>query len=797
MNRCGRLALVYRGVFAASLLALVGCGDDELSDDFYGPIDLAPYFFDGSTAAAPDRGLPREIRPSRGWFNGLRVEYYDFGLVSHRRRRNAGGTTLAEPDIAFVNPIYFFFDSKNQPMFSKPIYEWRTGVFYMRGGENALNPNPADPPAEESRRRGYYDLAYSARARTTIWDAARGSDDYQRPIVDVLNGNANYTGLWEIIEVIASDGYKPDSIKSLATLQAGIDSGKLSTNRTQKVINCPVVDDRTFVSPSPMAIRMKSDPARQEMRPFFVPHPRVEIWYRTKLGSCYLANGWETLGETAIEGNREADPRDPKNLTLFPAKIDPNRRLDTFDVIRYAVGEGNNQVLSVVVPAGKIYIPKVTISTLNPSQNNYDLRYFGDDITPSIPRHFESDPPGYSPITWLWDITVPQDPPYASGSFKGLNDVDPMATKARDFVNNNSPVWTRNYPVVGVASPCKGNQDCPGFDRQCNVLPDLDLATADPPPGKNLADVMIEREGGPRCDAPAVGYGQYCAPAIARCESQVPAVPGTGGAKSSWELLQAMKVGAAGPNLQVHAPAANALKAWNDAKPVQDGIINNPASTPEQQMAARAELTRLENAYNTAKARADSYAAKGYTTDLANQGYVCQPPAGTANVYGGYCYIRCDGGASRGSVPADDPTRASGTTVKRMLEVPDARVSNKLNMKEFTFQFDAQCGGTELLGYRCLPSSGRTEKQRVCVRECSTRNTENDNTAICTYPVNDGLGKKAPDTGKATDYSFYAGQPATQKFPGQTCNNLGGVTACTWNPDFEPRSEASMWPPPQ
>ena len=69
-----------------------------------------------------------------------------------------------------------------------------------------------------------------------------------------------------------------------------------------------MVDDRTFVTPSPMAVRMKADPARPEVQPFYVPHPRVEIWYRTKLGSCYLANGWETLGETKVENNRELDP---------------------------------------------------------------------------------------------------------------------------------------------------------------------------------------------------------------------------------------------------------------------------------------------------------------------------------------------------------------------------------------------------------------------------------------------------------------------------------------------------------
>jgi hypothetical protein len=200
----------------------------------------------------------------------------------------------------------------------------------------------------------------------------------------------------------------------------------------------------------------------------------------------------------------------------------------------------------------------------------------------------------------------------------------------------------------------------------------------------------------------------------------------------------------------------------------------------------------LTNAYNTAKARADSYAAKGYTTDLAPQGYACQPPAGTANVYGGYCYIRCDGAASAGSIPAGDPTKN-----KRMLQVTDARVLNKVNDTEYTFGYDTKCGGANLLGYRCLPSSGRSEKLRVCVRECSTRNTENLNAAICNYQLNDGQEKTGMGAGVPTEYPFSEGQPATNNFPGQSCNNLGGVTACTWNPDFEPRNPEAMWPPQQ
>jgi len=210
-----------------------------------------------------------------------------------------------------------------------------------------------------------------------------------------------------------------------------------------------------------------------------------------------------------------------------------------------------------------------------------------------------------------------------------------------------------------------------------------------------------------------------------------------------------------------------------------------------------AEITRLQNAYNTAQARSDMYKAKGYGTDLAPQGYACQPPAGTANVYGGYCYLRCDGAAGAGTVAANDPNRVDNTTVKRMLEVADPRVINKLNMQEVRFGFDTKCGGQNMLGYKCLPASGRAEKQRVCVRECSTRNTENVNAALCGYALNDGLEKTGMGAGQPTEYPFSEGQPATNNFPGQTCNNLGGVTACTWNPDFEPRSPTSVWPPEQ
>ena len=78
---------------------------------------------------------------------------------------------------------------------------------------------------------------------------SRQRDDYQRPIIDKLANDANYTGLWEIVHVKAQSGYVPDSIKSWKTLEAAIDASKFSVQRTLKVINCPVIEEATWVVP--------------------------------------------------------------------------------------------------------------------------------------------------------------------------------------------------------------------------------------------------------------------------------------------------------------------------------------------------------------------------------------------------------------------------------------------------------------------------------------------------------------------------------------------------------------------
>ena len=95
---------------------------------------------------------------------------------------------------------------------------------------------------------------------------------------------------------------------------------------------------------------------------------------------------------------------------------------------------------------------------------------------------------------------MPQDPPYVPGTYKSLTAVDPSVLLAR----TGGP-FTRNYGIIGVAQTCfSGESDCAGLGLACNRMPDVTLATNAPPTGKNLADMVIEREGGPRCAAECV-----------------------------------------------------------------------------------------------------------------------------------------------------------------------------------------------------------------------------------------------------------------------------------------------------
>jgi hypothetical protein len=447
--------LAFPMTMIVSSVLVSGCGADKLSDDAYGFIDLAPYYYDGSSAANPSAGLAREIGPTRGWVNGVRAEYYDFGLVGVTKKRADGKL----PDYASIPAMYFFFNSSGQPLFSKPVYETRTGLWHMRGGKAVLDPNP---PGNSPKN-----VPYSVRVRKVV-------GDFQRPIVDRLQHNTDYSGLWEIWEVTAPDDYEPDAIKNYATLQKGIDDGSFEVRRTQKVINCPVLDDRQYVIPSAMYYGM--------------PHPRIELWYRTKQGSCFLADGWLTLGDaTGKLYNKNQD----------------SRRLQTFDVISYTIGSGPGARTTLTAPVSKMFTPTTTVTDAGLTSRTVDIRYSSDNVTEVLPRLNPSDPPGYRPIRWLWDLKVPQDPPFVTGTYRSTAQMDP--TQMANRLTANTP-FTKNVPLIGTYTACTNADDCGGVPRA---------------PGISALGCYgwAGDAGGLHCDAPLVQFGQFCAPALATCET--------------------------------------------------------------------------------------------------------------------------------------------------------------------------------------------------------------------------------------------------------------------------------------
>jgi hypothetical protein len=752
------------GTILTSLLLVVGCGKAPLSDDQTGSIDLVPFYksaytdirgvlVPGATTANPNAGLPLIIAPKRGWANGVRIEYYDFGAVGHVRQRDGKGSELKAPAYANVYPMYFFFDSQGRPMFSKPAYDGRSGVWTMKGGHNPTNPTPVAPPTTDADRASYYGTVYLRRPRDVLFDDGRGSSDFQRPVIDTLGNNSadpTNTGLWEVVEITVNDrGYQPDSIKTAATIRAGLSDGRLSQRRTGRVINCPVVDERTNVIPSSMANN--------------IPRPRVEVWYRTKLGQCYLVNGWETIGETIDES---APATDPANLRLF-GTADFDKRVSTLDASSYTVGAGQiGETQSVTAAVGKLYMPTL-------SAGSAVFRYANDDLAVALPRHKASDPGGYSPIAWLWDMNLPPAPPYQAGSVRDIATVDLTTVAARDVATT---VWTNNVAIIGAATACTTDADCK-WGMGCNLMPDDDIAATVPDAGTNVVDMMIAREGGPRCDVPAVGYGQYCARGVSRCEVQSP----SGGDNES--RLKTIGVAVAGPTFTVHADQKAAQAAFDTATSISQGVDpKDPIRVigAAEQAAAMASLPGLQSTLNAANTKAAYYDGFGYTTDFGGYGYFCYPPVlGTSNppTLGGFCHIRCDAGAS---------ATASSVTVDLLPGDPGELMN--------VYAGEARCGGLNMLGYKCLPTTaGYPDRERVCMRVCNQRNTLNQSAAVCSYPFN-----QTPDASgnPNTSFSLSKGQPARSAIVGQACVAISSTVAtCNWTPDFEPRDPAEWTAP--
>lgn len=669
MNRPRRnlpAVLAFPLTMIVSSVLVSGCGGDKLSDDAYGFIDLAPYYYDGSSAANPSAGLPREIAPTRGWMNGSRAEFYDFGLVGVTKKRSDGKL----PDYAAISPMYFFYDDAGNPLTSNPVYENRTGLWHMRGGKGLLNINPCTNCVGPERKPAPKNVPYSVRVRDYQNDGVRGVPDYQRPIVDILQHSAAYSGLWEIWEVTAPGGYEPDAIKSYATLKKGIDDGSFLVRRTQKVINCPVLDDRQYVVPTALQ--------------YGIPRPRIEIWYRTKQGSCFLSDGWLALGNPP-----NPDPAVTTKFTLYKANTD-GRRLNMFDVISYTIGSGNGARTTLTAPVSRIFTPTVKVATLD-TRGTSDVRYTGDNVVEqATPKMNGSDPPGYRPIRWLWDLSVPQDPPYVAATFKSVAQMDPVQMSNR--LASNVP-FTKNIPLIGAYTKCTTNDDCapllrnPGIELECYQLSVANGGTgihvkhtvpaqpADAPvqAGPVTDGTASDEPGGMHCNVKRVRFGEFCAPGIAHCA-----------------MFQPSRA---------------------DPPPMAMGMPGKPYEPPPTE-----EETAI-NQYN-----------KDNGSALIG-GYTCQP--NTAQ--GGYCMFRCN----------NDVTAVVKTAEKVAIKYkgPDGQ----LKTETADYVFDHRCGN--IPGYRCLTptGSGIPARGRVCMRTCDTGKPDTFNDEYCARPVNMVINDKVQD----------------------------------------------------
>jgi hypothetical protein len=485
-------ALVISGLIGG---LFSGC-KEEFADDKFGVLDLAS-FYDGGTQTDPAAGVPADIFAEDGYIEGQISEFYDFGLVP------AIINSKGMPVGVRVQPMYFFFDSSGFPLFSRPVPEQRGGTDWMKGGKGVLDPNPkdfckvpgADPAACAAANDTERKLSYALRRRDFVVDKNRGVADYQRPLVDVVPGNDDpprqqYTGMWEMIEVTVPDDYEPDAIKQVSTLQKALASGKFSQRSNGRVINCPIVDERTNVARGITA------------RGIF--HPRIELWYRRQLAFCFLANGWETLGNPSGE--------------LYFAKQD-EARFDTFDVSHVKVGAGTE----LAVDVGKAYQPTTFGVDENTGLPKVVNRVSNNTLVSERPKRGRTDAPGYTPVRWVFDVPAPFD--YKRGTWKSVSDIDPARARG-------NPVQVKNISVRGVAVACSfqrvagddfppgsGQQRC-GRNVRVDPGPPIVDATGDPVCNAETRPGESPLECNPEtcfCDAPFVGYGQACGPGIAQC----------------------------------------------------------------------------------------------------------------------------------------------------------------------------------------------------------------------------------------------------------------------------------------
>jgi hypothetical protein len=120
-------------------------------------------------------------------------------------------------------------------------------------GGSTLNGDPANRATLTGWFKGraveYFDFGRSPLAPAPIFAFIRGMQDdeplflrEQANVVDVVpEPGVEYKDMWDVHFVSAPQGYVPDTIRDLATLQAEAAAGRLAIRRLGQIRNCPVV----------------------------------------------------------------------------------------------------------------------------------------------------------------------------------------------------------------------------------------------------------------------------------------------------------------------------------------------------------------------------------------------------------------------------------------------------------------------------------------------------------------------------------------------------------------------------
>jgi len=705
---------------SASLLA-VGCGD-ELSDTDFGGVDLIEFFGD---AAGGDP--PASYKPQGGWLDGERVRYYDFGRVAVRE--GFADVDLQQeldiqpdetiPKSAPVNPMYFFFDSDNNPLFSAPVREARTGRFFMPGGLDVRNPNPT---SDASRS-----VAYPVRARDLLEDRNRGVADYQRPIVDVILDREdapirNYSGIWEVVLVKAPSGYQPDAIKSWDTLNKGWDlgNGSFELVQTGKLINCPLVDSRSVIVPNVSAYDL------EDLRS---PQPRIELWFRQKRVDCFLVNGWESIGVTVADDDGEGQD----SYQLFPFN-DLESRVAVMDIETETFGEGTAQRSRAVAPIGRLYLPKVEALDL-------DAFISTQHVTQgALPRRSKSDPPGYRPIRWWWNIEVLDISAIGAGfeekAFLGENADVPALNDIRGIDDSllaprrgDGGSFVRNFPITAKPLDCLEFADA--FEAQ-----DSELTVEDDPCRRfGLICSALQQGNDAICEEPKVNYGDYCAPTISQCwdRTNKPTKRNKGDIVDFWFFQ---------PKHQLLFALEGVRDRFRDAEIPEDVL-------EEREVLEERGVTWVDfNETQLYECQGDNFVDTGI----------------------GHCYLSCRGGFAN---------LLQGQTQTETVTVDGQDTTIELPL-------DSRCGGGRMPGFQCVPIFDPTDESggSFCMRTCDSTQPLGLSAATCQRPTPMWLSENKGGPG---GFDLGKDTVCTPIRADASNDSLVFFDACTYDLAFEPR----------